>query len=118
MPKKEKSIYVCQGCGHQAVKWLGRCPDCGQWNSMVEEFERPLKREKKASTMTRPETIDAISLAPEMRLQTGLPEFDRTLGGGVVPGSLVLIGGDPGIGKSTLILQILDKLVGCIDPTA
>ena len=94
---------------------MGRCPDCGQWNSMVEEFEKPLKKEKNASTMTRPETIDSISLAPEMRLKTGLPEFDRTLGGGVVPGSLVLIGGDPGIGKSTLILQVLDKLArqGC-----
>ena len=94
---------------------MGRCPDCGQWNSMVEEFEKPLKKEKNASTMTRPETIDSISLAPEIRLKTGLPEFDRTLGGGVVPGSLVLIGGDPGIGKSTLILQVLDKLArqGC-----
>ena len=66
MAKKNRTIYVCQSCGHQAVKWMGRCPDCGQWDSMVEEFEKPLKKEKKASTMTAPETIDSISLAPEM----------------------------------------------------
>jgi DNA repair protein RadA/Sms len=77
---------------------------------MVEESEKPLKKSKKASTTGRPEAIDAVSLAPKTRLKTGLPEFDRTLGGGVVPGSLVLIGGEPGIGKSTLVLQVLDRL--------
>jgi len=110
MTKQKKPIYVCQSCGYQALKWLGRCPDCGEWNSMVEE---PVKSERKGKTsyaMSQPQTIDAISLAPEMRLKTGMVEFDRTLGGGVVPGSLVLIGGDPGIGKSTLILQVLDRL--------
>ena len=110
MTKQKKPNYVCQSCGYQALKWLGRCPDCGEWNSMVEE---PVKSERNGKTsyaMSQPQTIDAISLAPEMRLKTGRVEFDRTLGGGVVPGSLVLIGGDPGIGKSTLILQVLDKL--------
>ena len=110
MTKQKKPIYVCQSCGYQAVKWLGRCPDCGEWNSMVEEPVTSERKGKTSSAMSQPQTIDAISLAPEMRLKTGMVEFDRTLGGGVVPGSLVLIGGDPGIGKSTLILQVLDRL--------
>jgi len=110
MKKQKKPIYVCQSCGYQAVKWLGRCPDCGEWNSMVEEIVKSERKGKTSSAMSQPQTIDAISLAPEMRLKTGMVEFDRTLGGGVVPGSLVLIGGDPGIGKSTLILQVLDRL--------
>jgi len=110
MTKKDRSIYVCQSCGYQTLKWMGRCPDCGQWNSIVEELFKPDRKESRSSSMSKPESIDAISLAPEMRLKTGIAEFDRTLGGGVVPGSLVLIGGDPGIGKSTLILQVLDSL--------
>ena len=77
---------------------------------MVEELLKPERKEKSPSAMSQAQTINAISLAPEMRLKTGIVEFDRTLGGGVVPGSLVLIGGDPGIGKSTLILQVLDRL--------
>ncbi len=109
MAKQSKSVYVCQSCGYQTLKWMGRCPDCGQWNSMVEEAHIP-EREKVASSMGQPQPIDAISLAPETRLKTGIAEFDRTLGGGVVPGSLVLIGGDPGIGKSTLVLQVLEGL--------
>jgi DNA repair protein RadA/Sms len=110
MTKQKKPIYVCQSCGYQALKWLGRCPECGEWNSMVEELVTSERKGKTSSAMSQPQTIDAISLAPEMRLKTGMVEFDRTLGGGVVPGSLVLIGGDPGIGKSTLILQVLDRL--------
>ena len=115
MAPKNKTVFVCQSCGYQTLKWLGRCPDCGQWNGMVEEALEPARKNSRSSSMTRPETINAISLSPEMRLATGLAEFDRTLGGGVVPGSLVLIGGDPGIGKSTLILQVLDRLArnGC-----
>ncbi len=103
---------MCQNCGYQTLKWMGRCPDCSKWNSMVEEAAEPVSKKSRSSSMSRPETINAISLAPEMRLTTGLSEFDRTLGGGVVPGSMVLIGGDPGIGKSTLVLQILDRLAG------
>ncbi len=109
MAKRPKSTYVCQSCGYQTLKWLGRCPDCSQWNSMVEEAAKPPMR-KGGSSMDQPQAIDAISLTTEMRLMTGISEFDRTLGGGVVPGSLVLIGGDPGIGKSTLILQALEGL--------
>ncbi|RLI50456.1 MAG: DNA repair protein RadA, partial [Candidatus Thorarchaeota archaeon] len=110
MAKQKKSIYVCQACGYQTLKWMGKCPDCGQWNSMVEEVTSPERKEKRPYSMSEPQAIDNISLAPEMRLKTDISEFDRTLGGGVVPGSLVLIGGDPGIGKSTLILQVLDRL--------
>ncbi len=110
MTKKEKTSYVCQNCGHEALKWLGRCPDCGQWSSMVEEIRKPFRKEPRPSQMRQVERIDAISMAPQMRLKTGLSEFDRTLGGGVVPGSLILIGGDPGIGKSTIVLQVLDRL--------
>jgi DNA repair protein RadA/Sms len=109
MAKRPKSIYVCQSCGYQTPKWMGRCPDCSQWNTIVEEAAKPPMR-KGGSSMDQPQSIDAISLATEMRLMTGISEFDRTLGGGVVPGSLVLIGGDPGIGKSTLILQALEGL--------
>lgn len=110
MTKQKKPIFICQSCGYQALKWLGRCPDCGQWNSMVEEPRQPEQKGRGPSAMSQPQAIDSISLATEMRVKTGVVEFDRTLGGGVVPGSLVLIGGDPGIGKSTLILQVLDRL--------
>jgi len=112
MTKKEKTSFVCQNCGYEALKWMGRCPDCGQWSSMAEEVrkEAPGKDSRRASAMGQAERLETISLAPEMRLKTGLSEFDRTLGGGVVPGSLILIGGDPGIGKSTIILQVLDRL--------
>jgi DNA repair protein RadA/Sms len=114
MSKQNRSLYVCQNCGYQAAKWMGRCPECAQWGSLVEEAVGPERKAERASTMS-PQAIDAIVLSPEMRLKSGLSEFDRTLGGGVVPGSVVLIGGDPGIGKSTLILQVLDTLArqGC-----
>ena len=110
MSKQNRSIYVCQSCGYQTPKWMGRCPDCGKWNSIVEEAQRPEGKARKSPSMTRPQAINAISLASEPRLKTGISEFDRTLGGGIVSGSLVLVGGDPGIGKSTLILQVLDAL--------
>jgi len=107
MAGKDKSRYVCQNCGYETLKWLGRCPECDEWGSLLEECAAPRHKNTGPSTMSRPECIDAISLSPEMRWGTGIAEFDRTLGGGLVPGSLVLIGGDPGIGKSTMILQVL-----------
>ena len=110
MAKQNKFIFVCQSCGYQTPKWMGRCPDCGQWNSLVEELPESAKKPGIASTMGHPQRIDSISLDPELRCQTTIIEFDRTLGGGLVPGSLLLIGGDPGIGKSTLILQVAGKL--------
>jgi DNA repair protein RadA/Sms len=109
---KQKTIFVCQSCGYKAPKWLGRCPDCSAWNSFVEEIAATIgqERERRQPALDKPRRIDSISTDKEIRLKTGLNEFDRTLGGGLVPGSLVLIGGDPGIGKSTLILQAVQKL--------
>ncbi len=115
--KKAKSAYVCQKCGYQTPKWMGRCPECGQWGSVIEEIcnyaSDPGKN--RAFSMTVPTLVGEIPMKPEMRLGTGLKELDRTLGGGIVPGAVVLIGGAPGIGKSTLVLQVLDKLAdqGC-----
>lgn len=102
--------YTCQSCGYRSPKWLGRCPHCGQWDSLVEEVGTPVGARQTGPAMTAPEPITAISSQAERRFRSGLGEFDRTLGGGLVPGSVVLIGGDPGIGKSTLILQVLDRL--------
>jgi DNA repair protein RadA/Sms len=109
---KQKTIFVCQSCGYKAPKWLGRCPDCNAWNSFVEEIAETVQkeRERRQPAIDKPRRIDSISTNKDIRHKTGLHEFDRTLGGGVVPGSLVLIGGDPGIGKSTLILQTAQKL--------
>ena len=105
MNTKNRVIFVCQSCGYQTPKWMGRCPDCSQWNSFVEEMgSSGLSRESRPA-IDRPEKLDSIHVEMERTLQSGISEFDRTLGGGLVPGSLVLIGGEPGIGKSTLVLQ-------------
>jgi DNA repair protein RadA/Sms len=112
MAKPSKVIYVCQSCGYQAPKWLGRCPGCMEWSTLVEEFAETGTRRAPSYAMGEPQTITSISLDPQLRLKTGIAEFDRTLGGGLVPGSLILIGGDPGIGKSTLVLQVAAILSG------
>ncbi len=111
---KARTVYACQACGFQSPRWLGRCPDCQGWNTMAEE------RQESAPTADRyvggrgaaeePQPITALSGAAEERSSSGIGELDRVLGGGVVPGSAVLIGGDPGIGKSTLVLQALAAL--------
>ncbi len=106
-PPKTKILHQCQSCGYSSPKWLGKCPDCGAWNSFVEE-ER-ITRLKKRETAS-PVVLSEISHSSGSRHSTEIKEFDRTLGGGVVLGSVVLIGGDPGIGKSTLILQALKGL--------
>ena len=111
MKKSAKTIYCCQTCGYQTPKWMGKCPDCGTWDSIVEERSaarsfRDAHRSLKNQQST-PVAIDSIELETENRLLTDIREFDRVLGGGLVPGTLVLIGGDPGIGKSTLMLQAL-----------
>ena len=110
MKKTSKSIFACQSCGYQAPKWLGRCPDCGRWDSFAEESRKVTVGGTSrilAPSESQPVPIDSIKLESENRLLTGIGEFDRVLGGGIVPGTLVLIGGDPGIGKSTLMLQAL-----------
>jgi DNA repair protein RadA/Sms len=109
--KGAKIIYCCQACGYQTPKWMGRCPDCGSWDSIVEERAAagPFRNAARIpiAQQTAPVPIDTIELEQENRLLTGIREFDRVLGGGLVPGTLVLVGGDPGIGKSTLMLQAL-----------
>lgn len=110
MKRNTKTIFSCQACGYQSPKWMGKCPDCGQWDSMVEETVAvgALKAEVlSGATANVPVPIDSVQFESEERLQTHIQEFDRVLGGGLVQGSLVLIGGDPGIGKSTLMLQAL-----------
>jgi len=103
---KARSVYTCQQCGAQQPKWLGRCPDCGEWDSLVEETYTPLR--KAATTPlgdAQPQVLANVKPPEQPRLQTGIGELDRVLGGGIVAGSAVLFGGDPGIGKSTLLLQ-------------
>lgn len=107
---KSKTIYLCQSCGHSSYKWLGRCPDCNAWNSLAEEMVIEDKRGVRAlAEKSVPEPISQLNMAEEDRVKTGIIELDRVLGGGLVPGSAVLIGGDPGIGKSTLLLQAMGK---------
>ncbi|MBI5562986.1 MAG: DNA repair protein RadA [Deltaproteobacteria bacterium] len=108
---KNKTIYICQSCGAGAPRWLGKCPECGGWNTFLEEKARPAGREARrgAEPSCRPQAITSVETAPEARLLTGLAELDRTLGNGMVPGAAVLVGGDPGIGKSTLLLQAMGR---------
>jgi len=113
--KQQRARYVCQSCGYQSAKWLGRCPECGEWNSMVEELVTPVS--KLDLPESPPIPIDAIETRDLPRLKTGLSELDRVLGGGIVPGSAILIGGAPGIGKSTLMMQTLSHLSGQKIPT-
>ncbi len=113
---KTKSVFICQECGYRSAGWLGRCPDCSSWNSLIEETEGPVSANEQVreayriSADTEPSPIGGIKADQAGRMETGIAEFDRILGGGVVPGSVVLIGGDPGIGKSTLLLQAADRM--------
>jgi DNA repair protein RadA/Sms len=105
---KLKTIYICQECGCESQKWLGKCPECSNWNTMVEEIVDKAKEDSLHSSISffKPLNINEIELTDEERYNTSMEEFDRVLGGGIVKGSLVLVGGDPGIGKSTLLLQV------------
>ncbi|MCZ2809734.1 MAG: AAA family ATPase, partial [Candidatus Bathyarchaeota archaeon] len=108
---KRKTKFMCNSCGYESAKWMGRCPGCSEWNTMVEEIEVVVKGPRRTfqhsdGPQHKATPITAIEIADEPRVDTDLEELNRVLGGGVVPGSLVLIGGDPGIGKSTLLLQV------------
>ena len=112
---KTKTFYQCQACWHRTPRWMGKCPDCGQWNTLAEEKESKGGRTmKRGSTDAVPQPLSSISEQDTERTTTHINEFDRVLGGGIVTGSVVLIGGDPGIGKSTLLLQAMSKLQGPI----
>ena len=107
---KTKTAFFCSNCGHESAKWLGKCPDCGEWNSLVEERARTTKKTSGRTGFALKEVeavaYQEIESQDDVRIPSGVGEFDRVLGGGIVPGTLVLIGGDPGIGKSTLLLQV------------
>ena len=111
MAKAKKSMFFCQNCGHEESKWLGQCPMCKEWNTFVEEKVASTKTAAvKERREARPVTLSSVSTNEDERIRTGIKELDRVLGGGIVPGSLVLVGGDPGIGKSTLLLQVCQRL--------
>ncbi len=104
---RRQTIFTCQECGATSPKWLGRCPDCNSWGSVVEELRDTGTSGRQASPAPEPVPLTAIPDDKTRRIKSGFPEFDQVLGGGMVPGSVILLGGDPGVGKSTLILQIL-----------
>ncbi len=111
MAKAKKSVYFCQNCGHEEAKWLGQCPACKEWNTFAEEKVTPVNtRTVKERRDTRVVTLSSVVTDEDDRMLTGIEELDRVLGGGIVKGSLVLVGGDPGIGKSTLLLQVCQRL--------
>ena len=121
MAKGKKSVFFCQNCGHEESKWLGQCPACGEWNTFVEEkLGSGITKGTTASARSVRESVREAKVVPlnevtaddDTRIRTGIRELDRVLGGGIVPGSLVLVGGDPGIGKSTLLLQVCQRLAG------
>ncbi|MBI3320918.1 MAG: DNA repair protein RadA [Candidatus Omnitrophica bacterium] len=110
MPKLT-TLYCCQQCGHQSIKWGGRCPGCGLWNTLVEEIiERSPATPTASRESAKPTLLSEVSLEDAGRVRTGLGEFDRVLGGGIVPASITLVGGEPGIGKSTLLLSVAGSL--------
>ena len=115
MAKGRTTVFFCQNCGYESPKWMGQCPGCREWNTFVEETVEKksagkAREERKAAAA--PVCLSSIEMKEEERVSAGIEELDRVLGGGIVPGSLVLVGGDPGIGKSTLLLQVCQKLSG------
>ena len=114
---KITTVFFCQNCGYESSKWMGQCPGCREWNTFVEERKVTGSGSVKASAQgaedrkhIKPATLSEVSMEQEDRLMTGIGELDRVLGGGIVAGSLTLVGGDPGIGKSTLLLQVCQRL--------
>src|SRR3954452_12519143 len=116
---RSSTVFVCSACAAEAPRWLGQCPGCGEWNTLAEEVRAPVKsggrgagRAPTAARAARPVPLSQVQAVRHIRLATGIGELDRVLGGGLVPGSLVLIGGSPGIGKSTLTSMALGNLQG------
>ena len=111
MAKAKKSVFFCQNCGHEESKWLGQCPVCKEWNTFVEE-KITVTKASDGRTFRELEVVplSQVKSEEEERIRTKIEELDRVLGGGLVPGSLILVGGDPGLGKSTLLLQVCQRL--------
>ncbi len=114
---KNKTIFVCNECGYESAKWLGKCPACGSWNTffeqkIIENKNSSLKATTNNGKANIPQKLNSYEAKETIRTSTGFEELDRVLGGGLVKGSLILLGGEPGIGKSTLILQLCDKVQG------
>lgn len=113
---KLRSSYVCQQCGYETPQWYGKCPNCNQWNTLVETVKQELRTQnlprRQAGSMTKPQKLSDVKHIEKNRLKSGFNEFDRVMGGGIVPGSVTLLAGDPGIGKSTLLLHVLSKIGG------
>ena len=113
MPNKSKTVFVCSNCGNESPKWMGKCYACGEWNTYEEQTViaaagKPASAPPLSSS-SKPVPITSVDISAEIRFSTGMNELDRVLGGGAVLGSLTLVGGDPGIGKSTLLLQICNS---------
>ena len=115
MAAKQKTVYCCENCGYEMPNWAGKCPSCGEWNTVKEiKLETPAGRGRINRAIAAPITAKKLSeldTTSEIRFSTGISEFDRVLGGGAVVGGLVLVGGAPGIGKSTLLLQCAERLI-------
>lgn len=114
---KNKTVFVCNECGYESAKWLGKCPACGSWNTffeqkIIENKNSSLKATTNNGKVNTPQKLNSYEAKETIRTSTGFEELDRVLGGGLVKGSLILLGGEPGIGKSTLILQLCDKVQG------
>ena len=108
---KSKVIYICSECGYESVKWIGKCPDCNGWNTFAEEVVVTSKTSKKVTqSYSSPVKLSTVNVSKDTRISCGIAEFDRVLGGGIVQGALVLVGGEPGIGKSTILLQLIKSL--------
>ena len=114
---KNKTVFVCNECGYESAKWLGKCPACGSWNTffeqkIIENKNSSLRLNTNNGKANTPQKLNSYEAKETIRTSTGFEELDRVLGGGLVKGSLILLGGEPGIGKSTLILQLCDKVQG------
>lgn len=114
---KNKTVFVCNECGYESAKWLGKCPACGSWNTffeqkIIENKNSSLKLNTNNGKANTPQKLNSYEAKETIRTSTGFEELDRVLGGGLVKGSLILLGGEPGIEKSTLILQLCDKVQG------